>query len=81
MRGTVTSKGQITIPVQIRRRLALVAGTVLEFDDRAPMLVATKSVDRKRMRSVIGCARRALAGTTSIDWLEQTRGPRQRRVR
>lgn len=31
MESTVTSKGQVTIPVEARRKLRIVAGTKLEF--------------------------------------------------
>lgn len=44
MQATLTSKGQITIPVQIRNRLHLKMGDVLEFDETAPFLKATKTI-------------------------------------
>ena len=51
MKATVTSKGQITIPMPIRHRLKLRTGTVLEFDEEADCLKAVKAVDPERMRS------------------------------
>ena len=33
MKATLTSKGQITIPVKIRKKLGLEPGQVLEFDE------------------------------------------------
>ncbi len=77
MKATVTSKGQITIPLPIRQRLNLQAGAVLEFDERAHHLVARRAVDVKKMRSVIGCAKAGLRGKSSKAWIEETRGPVQ----
>ena len=47
VKATLTSKGQITIPVLIRNRLHLQPGDVLEFDENTPFLKATKAIDPK----------------------------------
>lgn len=44
MQATLTSKGQITIPIGVRRRLHLKPGDVLEFDEAAPFIKATKAI-------------------------------------
>lgn len=74
MRATITSKGQITIPVRIRRHLHLEPGDVLEFDESASCLLARPAFDEREMRQALGCARGTLGMTTS-QWLEETRGP------
>lgn len=75
MKATVTSKGQITIPLPIRRKLKLHKGTVLEFDEDAECLKAAKCVDADRMRTVIGIAKKELAGKSVAQWIETLRGP------
>ena len=75
MKATVTSKGQITIPLAIRRKLELRRGTVLEFDERADHLKATKAADVARMCRVIGIAKDKLAGKTVREWMDELRGP------
>jgi AbrB family looped-hinge helix DNA binding protein len=77
MKATVTSKGQITIPLPIRRKLKLHRGTVLEFDAEADHLRATKCVDVERMRAVIGIAKKELADKSVAGWMEVLRGPAQ----
>jgi AbrB family looped-hinge helix DNA binding protein len=77
VKATVTSKGQITIPLPIRRKLRLHRGTVLEFDESADYLKATRQLDAEGMRAVIGIARRELAGRSVAEWLDELRGPVQ----
>ena len=74
MTATVTSKGQITIPVQIRRKLNLEPGAILQFDEDAHYLKARHVFDEKKARAVLGCAKNSLPGQTSESWLTQTRG-------
>jgi AbrB family looped-hinge helix DNA binding protein len=75
MKATMTSKGQITIPLPIRRKLHLRAGTVLEFDEKADHLKARKSFDPERMRSVLGIGKKELASKSTLEWIEELRGP------
>ena len=87
MKATVTSKGQITIPAPLRSKFRLLPGTVLEFDERAPVLTARRAVSRARMDRAAGLLTEAMAGRTTAEWLEALRGepppaqrpPRRRR--
>jgi AbrB family looped-hinge helix DNA binding protein len=73
MKATLTSKGQVTIPTAIRRRLGLQAGQVLEFDEKAPYILAVPVFDEEVMRAVVGCTRGRMT-KTSEEWLDETRG-------
>ena len=75
MKATITSKGQITIPAKVRRRLKLQPGQILEFDEEAPYLKATRIFDPGEMYAAIGCCKNKKAPARSVQkWLNGTRG-------
>ena len=53
MTATITSKGQITIPLRVRQKLNLKAGDQLEFDELAPVLTARRVVKRSDWDSAL----------------------------
>ena len=55
MAVTLTEKGQITIPLPVRRRLGLKPGMRLVFDESVPYLKAIREVDIEQMRIALGC--------------------------
>jgi AbrB family looped-hinge helix DNA binding protein len=75
MKATITSKGQITIPARVRRRLNLKAGQVLEFDEEAPYLKATRTFDPAEMYAAIGCCKdKRVPARSAREWMNKTRG-------
>lgn len=74
MKATITSKGQVTIPIRVRRRLGLKPGDVLDFDERAECVLARPAFDEARMRTALGCLKGRLKGGSAA-WIEETRGP------
>ena len=73
MKSVLTSKGQVTIPMPIRKKLGLKTGQMLDFDECAPYVKAVPVFDEAEMMSVLGCAKGRL-GRDSEAWLNETRG-------
>ena len=75
MKATLTSKGQITIPVDIRSRLHLKPGDVLEFDETTPFLKATKSIAPDAWKQFGSEASDPWAGMDILQVMDELRGP------
>ena len=75
MQSTLTSKGQITIPIGVRKRLHLKPGDVLEFDEAAPFLKATKSIPPEAWAEFGRAATDPWGGLEILDVMAELRGP------
>jgi AbrB family looped-hinge helix DNA binding protein len=75
MQATLTSKGQITIPVDVRNRLHLKPGDILEFDETAPFLKATRTISADAWEQFGKAAADPWAGMSTLDIMDELRGP------
>ncbi len=75
MKAVTSSKGQITLPIEIRERLGLAPGQVLDCDEQAAYLKATQISDADRMDSALGRFCAELKGRSSFALLDDARGP------
>jgi AbrB family looped-hinge helix DNA binding protein len=75
MQATLTSKGQITIPIDIRNRLHLKPGDILEFDETSPFLKATKAIPAEAWEQFGTDATDPWAELSIPEVLDQLRGP------
>jgi AbrB family looped-hinge helix DNA binding protein len=74
----ITSKGQVTIPVEIRERLGLLPNSEVEFEVEGNAVRIRKARGRKRSgrgRSIVQHLRsRATSGMTTDEIMALTRG-------
>ena len=75
MQATLTSKGQITIPMIIRNRLHLKPGDVLEFDETSPFLRATKTIPPQAWEQFGKGWKDPWADMTMAEVMDDLRGP------
>jgi len=66
MKTTVSTKGQITIPEKLRRRLGIRAGTVLRCDEEAGRLVLVKEMQEDPVSRAFGVLAHLSRGTDDV---------------
>ncbi|MGH3797132.1 MAG: AbrB/MazE/SpoVT family DNA-binding domain-containing protein [Pseudonocardiaceae bacterium] len=72
MKAVVSEKGQVTIPKQLRDRLGIRPGEVLDFEEDGGRLVVVKQQRRAPLDSVYGVLR---VDKTTDDLIAELRGP------
>ncbi len=71
----LTSKGQVTIPLAVRERLGLVAGSEVEFDVVGDAIRVRKAARQTRGRALVERLRGAATSRLTTDQiLRHTRG-------
>jgi AbrB family looped-hinge helix DNA binding protein len=77
MRSSISSKGQITVPLEIRERLGLRPGTPVEFELREEGVLLRKGISGSHpVDKVWGTLR---LGRAVDEVLDEMRGPRPRK--
>jgi AbrB family looped-hinge helix DNA binding protein len=75
MKALVTSKGQVTIPKELREKFGIEPGTQLDFSATEDGIRVRKVVDRSKPLRVLGRLKKELAGRTVPELLDELRGP------
>ena len=75
MRALVTTKGQVTIPKELRDQFGIEPGSLVDFVAGADGIRLRKVIDRTKRSAVLGCLKKELAGRSVNDLLDDLRGP------
>jgi len=77
MRNTISSKGQVTLPIKVREQLGLTPGTLVEFEIREEGVLLRKSAGLHPVDKVWGTLS---PGRPVDEILDEMRGPRPRKT-
>lgn len=72
MKAVLSEKGQVTIPQEIRERLGLTPGQVIDFEAKNGLLVGHKKMGSNPLDEVIGILRNKVKDVD--DYLDEVRG-------
>lgn len=75
MNSLVTTKGQVTIPKELRDRFDIRPGSLVDFMPTESGIRLRKVVDRRKRSKVLGCLKAELKGRAVADLLQELRGP------
>ncbi len=75
MKALVTSKGQVTIPKELRKQFGIEPGAEVDFVAATDGIRLRKVVDRSKRLGVLGCLKKELAGRSVTELLDELRGP------
>ncbi|HEY5895693.1 MAG TPA: AbrB/MazE/SpoVT family DNA-binding domain-containing protein [Chthoniobacterales bacterium] len=75
MKALVTSKGQVTIPKELRDLFGIEPGVQVDFAAAEDGIRLRKVVDRRKQSRVLGCLKTELKGRSVTDLLDELRGP------
>lgn len=75
MKALVTSKGQVTIPKELRDRFGIEPGAQVDFTSTEDGIRLRKVVDRSKQKQVFGCLKTQLEGRSVAELLDELRGP------
>jgi len=76
MKSTVSAKGQITIPVEVRERLGLDTGTVVLFDMRDEGVLLKKGSHGEHPVDKVFGVLRVRRAVDALKLTDEMRGPR-----
>jgi AbrB family looped-hinge helix DNA binding protein len=75
MKALVTSKGQVTIPKELRDRFGIKPGAQVDFTPAEDGIRLRKVVERRKQTKVFGCLKAELEGRSVTELLDELRGP------
>jgi antitoxin PrlF len=74
MKALVTTKGQVTIPKELREKFDIQPGSQVDFVAGTDGIRLRKVIDRTKRPAVLGCLKKELTGRSVNELLDDLRG-------
>jgi AbrB family looped-hinge helix DNA binding protein len=75
MKALVTSKGQVTVPKELRDKFGIKPGVQVDFVAASDGIRLRKVLDHNKRLAVLGCLKRELNGRSVDELMDELRGP------
>ena len=75
LKALVTTKGQVTIPKELREKFGVEPGSEVDFVAGSDGIGLRKVVDRSKRFAALGCLKNELAGRSVAKLMNDLRGP------
>jgi len=75
VRARITTKGQVTIPKELREQFGIEPGSLVDFVAGTDGIRLRKVIDRTKRSAVLGCLKKELVGRSVNELLGDLRGP------
>jgi AbrB family looped-hinge helix DNA binding protein len=75
VKALVTTKGQVTIPKELREQFGIEPGSQVDFVATTDGIRLRKVIDRTKRPAALGCLKKELVGRSVNELLDDLRGP------
>ncbi len=77
LKSTIAERGQVTVPKELRDKMGLLPGTVVQWELKGKYIYFSKDRDdiRARIQAVTGCIKDTFPYSSTDEYMDEIRGP------